>query len=77
MLPQAAADTHTPAPIACPARPAARRRFPGVLLELVLGLLGPLIHWAYAALVFDRLSRNAAAQRFAALWGDKPAGGQR
>ena len=46
-----------------------RRSFPGVLLECLAGLIGPLVHWVYAAAVFDRLSAAAADSRFGRLWG--------
>ncbi len=43
------------------------RSFPGVLLDMLLGLLGPLISWVYAGAVFDRVARKHAATRFAKL----------
>lgn len=43
------------------------RSFPGVLLDMLLGLLGPIISWVYAGAVFDRVARKHAGARFAKL----------
>ncbi|GFR48612.1 hypothetical protein Agub_g10523, partial [Astrephomene gubernaculifera] len=44
------------------------RSFPRVLLEMLLGLLAPLLHWGFAGM-FDRVSGKYAKRRFASLWG--------
>ncbi|KXZ50855.1 hypothetical protein GPECTOR_14g107 [Gonium pectorale] len=44
------------------------RSFPGVLLDMLVGLVAPLAHWGFGAM-FDRVSRRHAQRRFAALWG--------
>ncbi len=44
------------------------RSSPGVLLELLAGLVAPLAQWGFAAM-FDRVSRKWAPRRFDKLWG--------
>ncbi|GLC33215.1 hypothetical protein PLESTB_000358700 [Pleodorina starrii] len=43
------------------------RSFPGVLLDMLLSAIAPLVHWAFVAM-FDRVARRHAQRRFAKLW---------
>ncbi len=43
------------------------RRFPGVLLEMLLGFIAPIIHWVMAG-SFDTVARTHAKTRFSRLW---------
>lgn len=49
------------------------RSFPGVLLDMLVGLLAPLAHWGFVGM-FDRVSRRTAGQRFMKLWGPQAQG---
>ncbi|GIL44695.1 hypothetical protein Vafri_2218 [Volvox africanus] len=44
------------------------RFFPGVLLDMFVGFIAPLVHWAVVGM-FDRVARRTAGPRFAKLWG--------
>lgn len=44
------------------------RSFPGVLLDMVIGFFGPVIHWIYLASV-DGFSRKHAKSRYSQFWG--------
>ncbi|GIL76036.1 hypothetical protein Vretimale_5676 [Volvox reticuliferus] len=44
------------------------RSFPSVLLDMLVGFIAPLVHWAVVGM-FDRIARRTAAPRFAKLWG--------
>lgn len=44
------------------------RNFPGVLLDMTVGFLGPVIHWIYMASI-DGFSRKHAKARYSQFWG--------
>ena len=51
------------------------RRFPGLLLDMLLGLLLPLVHAVHSG-IMDRAARAGAQARFGALWATQSGSGR-